>query len=489
MNTLKTRQVSPWSVLSVTTMGTFLASIQSSALVLTLPDVMVGLKTDFSTILWVLLGYLLMSTALVPLIGRLSDLYGRKTFYLIGFLIFTLASLGAGFAQASWQGWDLVIWRLVQGLGAALLFANSTALVTDAFGKNKTGTALGINQIASAAGFVLGPLVGGLLTGFSWRWVFWFNVPLGLMGTLWALRTLPRNGGEREEGRFDLKGTLLFLVGLTSLLSGISLLAVPGFSLGAVAVTLSLGVAGLLLFVMSERRSAHPFLHLELFTDSRLSLPNLTAGLNGLARGAMLFLLTFYLQGTLGLDPLSAGLATAPFGLAMLVTGPWAGSLSDKGHPGLWSTGGLILASLGLLGLSFVGVHTPYWLLALEMVLMGAGSGFFNSPNVKLIMNRVSSHHRGMASATRILVVNTGQMLALAVIFPFVLARIPQDLMARIFLYGGGLTGHPAVAEGMLQGIRTAFFASFILTVLAALISGLTYHRSRKPRPEEVPLT
>lgn len=482
-----TKTVSPWAVVSVTTLGAFLANIQSSALVLALPDVLLGLHATFETILWVLLGYLLITTTLVPLIGRLSDRWGRKNLYTLGFAVFTVASLGAGFSAPQWHGWDLLAWRLVQGLGGALLIANSTALVTDAFGKGNTGAPLGVNQMASASGFILGPLVGGLLTGISWQWVFWINVPLGVVGTLWAMRTLAQDRGAKETAAFDVRGTLLFMTGLTLFLTAVSFLAVPGSDLRWAGLLGLVGLVLLVLFFRLERRSAHPFLHLELFTNPRLSLPNLSAGLNALARGAVLFLLTFYLQGPLGMNPFIAGLATAPFGIAMLITSPWAGQRADKGQAALLSTGGLLVAALGLLGMAFVDLHTPYWLLALEMILIGAGSGLFNSPNISLIMGRVDAHHRGTVSGTRILVTNGGQMLALAIVFPFVLSRLPVDLMAKIFLYGGGLTSVPAVAADLVQGIRVAFFFSFVLALAAAVVSILTY-RKHSSEPEEVTL-
>ena len=472
--------VSRWAILSVTTLGSLLASVQGSALVLSLPDVMVGLKADFLTLLWVLLGYLLTSTALVPLIGRLSDLYGRRRFYNAGFLIFTLASVAWGFTQPLFHGWDLVALRIVQGLGGALLFANSTALVTDAFGKEKVGMALGINQIALAAGFVLGPLVGGVLTSIDWRLVFWVNGPLGLAGVLWAWWTLPKDHGEKEGGHFDVKGTAFFLVGLVGLLLSLSLLALPGVSLVTVLVCLAVGAAGLAVFVVIEARAVHPFLHLELFTDPRLSLPNLAAALNSLARGAVLFLLTFYLQGPYGLSPFWAGLATAPFGLAFMAAGPLSGFLADRWKPALLSTGGLLVSALGLFGLGFVDQATPYGWLTLSMALMGAGSGLFNTPNIAQVMSRVDAHHRGVTSATRVLLVNGGQMVSLAVVFPFVLSRMPEDLVAKIFLYGGGMAGIPTVEASLLDGIRLAFLVSFGLTLVAAVVSVLGYRVKAK---------
>ena len=189
MKTLSTRKDNyEWTALSVTTVGALLASIQGSALTIALPDILTGLQAGFLTIMWVLLAYLLITTALVPVIGRLADMFGRKNLYNAGFAIFTLGSLLAGLSQPQFHAWDMVVSRVIQGVGGALLFTNSTAIVADAFDHGRIGLGLGVNQIAAAAGFLLGPVVGGLLTSMSWRWVYLANVPLGIFGTVWGMR-------------------------------------------------------------------------------------------------------------------------------------------------------------------------------------------------------------------------------------------------------------------------------------------------------------
>src|SRR5512137_2267970 len=175
-----------WTALSVTTVGALLASIQGSALLIALPDIMTQLHAGFMTIMWVILGFMLITTALVPVVGRLADMFGRKNLYNAGFAIFTLGSLLAGLSSPQYHGWDLVLSRVIQGVGGALLFTNSAAIVTDAFRKGRIGFGLGINQIAFAAGFLVGPVVGGLLTAVNWRWIFLVNVPLGILATIWG---------------------------------------------------------------------------------------------------------------------------------------------------------------------------------------------------------------------------------------------------------------------------------------------------------------
>ncbi len=470
-----------WVALSVTTIGSLLASIQGSALIIGLPDVLVNLKAEFLTIIWVLLAYLLVTTAVVPVIGRLADMFGRKNLYNAGFAIFTLGSLLAGLAQVRFHGWDLVGARIVQGIGGALLFANSAAIVTDAFRHGRIGLGLGVNQIAIAAGFVLGPVVGGLLTAINWRWIFFINVPLGVGGTIWGLmrlrepETLP--GGQH----FDLWGSITFTIGMGGLLMGLSLFAFPSGAPFLPYVLMGASILILAAFILIERRVREPMLDFGLFRHRLFALANLAAGLNGLARGAVLFLLTFFLQGPYGKDPLQAGILTAPFGLAFLAVGPFSGFLSDRhGSRGL-ATAGLLVSSVGLLGLATITSNTSYLLLAVFMILMGGGSGLFSSPNTNAIMSSVVAERRGIASATNIMLGNTGQMFSIAIAFPLVLSRIPQSVMYHVFLYGGGMSDSPGVLQVFQGGLHEAFIVSFAVTLVAAAASFLRPTRETAP--------
>jgi EmrB/QacA subfamily drug resistance transporter len=450
--------------LSVTTVGALLASIQGSSLVIALPDVLTGLGASFLTIMWVLLGYLLITTALVPVVGRLADMVGRKRLYVAGFAVFTLASLLSGLAQPQFHGWDLVAYRVLQGVGGALLITNSTAIVADAFRHGRVGLGLGVNQVAGAAGFLLGPVVGGLLTAISWRWVFLVNVPLGIFGTLWGIWRLREPVRLPAHQRFDWLGSLTFVVGLGSLLLALFVVA----------------VIGLIGFVVAEVRSPQPMLDLRLFQDRLFGFASLAGALNGLARGAVLFVLIFFLQGPYGQDPLMAGLMMTPFGAAFLLVGPISGYLSDHYGSRVLATSGLVVSALGLLGLSTVVATTPYWVLAVYMMLMGGGSGLFSSPNINALMSTVPPRQRGVASGVNTMVGNTGQMLSIAIAFPLVLSRIPEDVMFRVFLYGGGMADVPDALRAFEQGLHQAFLVSFGITLVAALASAL--RPSHSPR-------
>src|SRR5579885_372009 len=216
-----------WVALSVTTVGALLASIQGSALLIALPNILTELQTSFLTIMWVLIGYLLITTVLTPVIGRLADIWGRKRLYNSGFLMFALGSLVSGLAQPQFHGGDLIVGRVIQGVGGALMITNSTAIVTDAFRKGQVGLGLGVNQIAGAAGFLVGPIVGGLLTELSWRWVFLFNVPLAVFGAIWGFWRLREPVRLARRQHIDFIGAITLTIGLTGTLLALSLLAFP----------------------------------------------------------------------------------------------------------------------------------------------------------------------------------------------------------------------------------------------------------------------
>lgn len=465
-----------WTALSVTTVGALLASIQGSALLIALPEILTHLQTDFITIMWVLLGYLLVTTALVPVVGRLADMFGRKNLYNAGFAVFTLGSLLCGLSQPQFHGWDLVLYRLVQGIGGALLFTNSAAIVTDAFRCGRVGLGLGVNQIAFAAGFMLGPVIGGILTAISWQWVFLVNVPLGIAGTIWGMLRLREPVSLAAKQSFDWMGSLTFTIGLGSLLLAVSLIAFPLISITYVYILFVCAVFGLSAFIIVERKVKQPMMDFTLFADKLFAYACAANALNGLARGAVLFVLIFFLQGPYGLDPLKAGILMAPFGAAFMLVGPVSGYLSDRYGSRSLATIGLLVSAVGLLGLSTILSTTPYWILSVYMALMGGGSGLFSSPNMNAIMSSVQPGQRGIASGTNVMLMNTGQMLSIAIAFPLVLSRIPLDEMFHVFLYGGGMSGTSLV--NFESGMHEAFIVSFAVTTVAAFVSALRPNHS-----------
>jgi EmrB/QacA subfamily drug resistance transporter len=462
-----------WTALSVTTVGALLASIQGSALLIALPNILTELHATFFTIMWVLIGYLLITTVLTPVIGRLADIWGRKRLYNSGFLMFALGSLVAGLAQPQFHGTDLIVGRIIQGVGGALLVTNSTAIVTDAFRKGRVGLGLGVNQIAGAAGFLIGPIIGGLLTEWSWRWVFLFNVPFAVFGALWGIWRLREPVRLQGHQHIDWVGSLTLTIGLTGTLLALSLFAFPILGELANYVILAVGVIGLVLFGLIEPRIKEPIVQLRLFRDRLFTLANLSGLLNGIARGAVLFLLIFFLQGPYGQDPLRAGLLLTPFGAAFMLIGPLSGRLSDRVGSRLLTPVGLGISSLGLLGLSTIGPSTPYWILAAFMALMGGGSGFFVSPNTNAIMSSVEPQTRGAAAGILAMLNNTGSMLSIAIVFPLALSAVPMAAMMQVFIYGGGMSQFPAALAIFLHGVHQAFLVSFALSVVAMIVAAL----------------
>jgi EmrB/QacA subfamily drug resistance transporter len=461
-----------WTVLSVTTIGVLMASIQSSALLIALPDVMINLHMDFLTIMWVLLSYMLITTAMLPILGHLSDMFGRKKLYVLGFGVFALGSFLCCLAQPQYHGADLIVYRIVQALGGALLMANATAMVTDAFHHSRLGRGLGINMVAGGAGIVVGPIVGGILTQFGWQWIFLINVPFALIGMAWGwIRLREPQLGSRDT-TLDWMGSSAFIIGLSAILLGVSLYAFPLVGMELVYSLLVVGVLGITAFIFLSLRSSHPMIDLRLFHNRDFAVGNITALVNGLGRGATLFLLIFFFQGPYGQDPLTAGLSLIPFGLAFIIAGPLAGQWSDRMGPRLLSILGLVITAISLLGFVFIDHSTPFWMLTILMLLSGVGGGLFSTPNSSAIMKSVSPQRRGMAGATRSMLVNVGSMFSLAIALPMVLSNISQEDMMRLFLYGGGIS--PQALTVFENGLHLSFLLFFGTAVVAIVVA--MYH-------------
>lgn len=458
-----------WVVLSVTTVGALLATIQESALLITLPDMLSALHMDFITMLWVLLTYLIIITVMIPIFGRLSDMFGRKRLYVLGSGLFTLGSLLCALSQPQFHGWDLVGYRIVQALGGALLLANGAAMIADAFDKKRLGFGLGVNQIAGASGLILGPVVGGILAPLGWQWVFLVNVPFGLFGTAWAIVRLKEPKGVQKSQAFDWAGSATFFVGLFALLLAISLLSFPLVGQDVVDVLFIVAMVGIIAFLVIEWKAKHPMMDFRLFRNREYAVGNFTNLLNGLCVGAATFLLVFFFQGPYGYDPLTAGLSLVPLGITMMVVAPLSGRMSDKFGPRNLTILGLAMAAAALLGLAFIDHSTPYWLIAALMLALGAGNGLYSSPNTSSIMNTVPPERRGTAAATRTMLRNTGAMLSLSLAFPLVLSGLSMQDTLNLFLYGGGISAPAQVV--FENGLHEAFLLFFVVALVAMFVA------------------
>src|SRR2546429_1307094 len=273
-----------WWALSCTSLGMLLAATNSGTLIIALPDLERSLHTSLLALVWVILSYLIASTVLVLTAGRLADLFGRKRAYVGGFLVFAFASLGAGFSAS---GTELILWRILQGIGGAFLFANAAAIVADAFPRRQLGLAMGTNTMVAAVGLVIGPVLGGALVSIHWQWVFWFNVPFGILGSLWAALILHDISAVDEERRLDLLGTLVFVLGLTGLVYGVSKGGINGWNHPLVIGSLVAAVVLLPLFVVIERLTPAPMLDLSVFKDRLFTAAAGAAFINGLSRFAL----------------------------------------------------------------------------------------------------------------------------------------------------------------------------------------------------------
>jgi EmrB/QacA subfamily drug resistance transporter len=456
-----------WWALSCTSLGMLLATINSGTLIIALPDLERSLHTSLLELVWVILVYMIASTVLVLSAGRLSDQFGRKQAYIAGFLVFAAASLGAGFATS---GTELILWRIAQGIGGAFLFANAAAIVTDAFPREQLGVAMGTNTMVAAVGLVIGPVLGGALVAISWHWVFWFNVPFGLVGSLWAWLVLHEITGRSEDTTFDAAGTVTFLFGLTGLVLGISKGGISGWGSPVVIAGLAAAVVFLPLFVLIERHHPSPMLDLTIFKNRLFSAAAAAAFLNGLARFALMFVFVFYYQGVQGDSPILAGLKLAPLALGMLIASPLAGLWADRRGSRTLASLGMLVTAAGLALMTTLGRDTSYWASGMYLFIVGVGSGMFNSPNTAAMMGTVAPHRRGIASGARILVQNTGAVLSIAFVIAVVTSSVPKTVLFRVF---SGLTHHLSTArlDPFIANMHTALWCLCAVSILGAIVS------------------
>jgi EmrB/QacA subfamily drug resistance transporter len=442
-----------WWALSCTSLGMLLAATNSGTLIIALPDLERSLHASLLALVWVILAYLIAATVLVLTAGRLSDLFGRKRAYVGGFIVFALASLGAGFSP---DATVLILWRILQGIGSAFLFANAAALVTDAFPKAELGLAMGANTMVAAIGLVLGPVLGGALVAISWHWVFWFNVPFALAGAAWGglvLRELAKPDSVRG---YDALGTVTFIVGLTGLVLGVSKGGLSGWDDSVVIAGLAAAVVLLPMWVLIERRSRAPMLDLKIFQNRLFAAASAAAFINGLARFALMFLFVFYYQGAQGNTPITAGVKLIPLALGMLIASPLAGIYADRHGSRALAAIGMLVSAAGLAAMTTLEVHSPYWQSALWLALVGVGSGMFNSPNTAAMMGVVPAKRRGVAAGARTLLQNTGAVLSIAFVLAIVTASIPKATLFAIF-------------SGVSKGLSPEKLAPFIANMHNAL--------------------
>ncbi len=471
-----------WRVLSNTTVATLMSAIDGNIVLISLPTIGRELPgTSASTLLWILLGYSLLTAVVLLNFGRLSDMFGRVRLYVLGFAVFTAGSLLCGFSQT---GLELVAFRLVQAVGAGFLFSNSAAIITDAFPPNERGRALGVNQVSIVVGAVSGLVLGGIITStIGWRWIFFVNVPIGLIATVRAHYDLHEIARPEEKPRIDWVGNLGCAGGRTRGLLGITRGARGELS-GTVAIAAVVsGVALLGLFLWTEAHEAAPMLDLGLFHNRAFSMSAFSMLLNALARGAFTFILVFYLQGPPRyLGPFTAGLFLIPVSASLAPFGPVSGWLSDRYGPRPFLIAGLVTSALGFLWLATIGPDDSFLSLAPPLVLVGAGMGLFASPNRAAMMTAVPPTRRGVASGIGTTFINTGTTISLGLTLLIMTSVLSRSAIQAIFLgTANAATPFPAAAA-FLDSIHLIFLVSAAL-LLVALVPWV-----RRPKAAPLPV-
>jgi MFS family permease len=454
-----------WIALSNTTLAMLLATIDASIVLIAMPDIFRGIHLDplqpgnSFYLLWMILGFLIVSSVLVVGLGRLGDLFGRVRMYNLGFVIFTIASLAlavdwmSGAAGADW----LIVFRIVQGIGAAFLLGNAPAILTDAFPPNQRGLALGISNVVGISGLFIGLVLGGVLAPVSWRLVFLVPVPFGVFGAVWSYLKL-REVGVRSPGAIDWLGNVCFAGGLVLVMIGITYGIRPhggnpmGWTSPFVVSVLAAGLALLAAFIAVERRVEHPMLRLPLFRIRAFSFGVLSSFLSAIARGGLMFMLIIWLQGVWlpqhGYDfastPLWAGIYMLPLSLGILVAGPVSGILSDRYGARPFATSGMLLSAAAFLLLALLPIDFSYPAFAAILLLMGIGMGAFASPNRAGVMNSLPPEHRGAGGGLNQTFQNSAQVLSIGIFFTILIVGLSASLPHSL---ASGLEAHGVPAE------------------------------------------
>jgi MFS family permease len=473
-----------WVALSNTTLGMLMATINASILLIALPDIFRGIRIDplapgnTSYLLWLILGFMVVMAVLLVSLGRLGDIYGRVRMFNLGFAVFTVFSILLsiswmhGGAGALW----LILMRVGQGVGGALIFANSSAILTDAFPHHQRGLALGVNSIAAIAGSFLGLVLGGVLAPISWRLIFLVSVPVGVVATVWGYHSL-RELGQRRPARIDWWGNATFAFGLVGLMVAVTYGIQPygGHTMGWTSpLVLSTGLGGIALlavFCLIEARVAEPMFHLELFRIRAFAAGNFAALLAAIGRGGLQFILIIWLQGIWlpehGYDfnqtPLWAGIYMLPLIAGFLIAGPASGWLSDRFGARPFATGGMLLAALSFGLLIVLPVSFSYVWFALVLLLNGIGMGLFAAPNSAGVMNSLPSTQRGAGAGMLATFTNSASVLSIGVFFSLMIVGLASGLPHTL---QSGLVSHgvpPAAASSVahLPPVAT-LFASFL---------------------------
>jgi len=445
--------------------GVLITAVDTTIVVLALPEIERGLHVALSSVIWIVIGYLLVITLLATQVGRLGDMFGRVRMYEMGFLVFILGSLACALA---WDESAIIGFRILQGIGGAFVSANSGAVIADLYPPQRRGRAYGYNAVGWSLGAVLGIVVGGLnVTYISWRWIFWINVPIGAAALILATRVLHEHG-ERARRHFDLLGMVTLGLGLFGVLWAMTTLATATFD-ASVAGYLIGGVVLIGVFVLVELRQDEPMLHLSLFKIPMLAPSLLAALFQGLANFAVLFLVIMYLQGPRGLSPIHASLLLVPGYVVGSGVGPFAGRMADRFGPVLPATVGLGIQVIALFFYAQLSPESGLWLVVVASVVNGVGASAFFPANNSAVMKASPSEVFGISSGMLRTFANIGMVFSFSVAILVASRSISKHLAFAIFVGTTSLHGH--LASAFTTGLHAAFYASMGFMALAAVLS------------------
>ncbi len=457
LETIKNSPNYRWFVLATVAVGTFMSTLDSSIVNVALPTISREFQSDLSTIQWVVSAYLLTITSLLPVFGRIADMFGRKKVFALGFIIFTLGSVLCGFAQ---NIWFLVGTRVLQAVGASMLMSNSAAIITAIFPPKERGRALGLTGTVVALGSLTGPALGGIIIGISsWRSIFFINIPIGIIGYIAVLLILPKDVPNEHKESFDVTGAFTFTFGMIGVLLGITNGEAWGWSSPPVLLSLVLGITSLVWFIITERRVQHPMIDLSLFRNRPFFIGNLAGGLSFVAMFSNVILLPFYLQGILHYEPSQVGLILMVFPLVMAFVAPLSGHASDKFGPMILTTSGLVITALGLFYFTTLTTTSSFIQILPGPILSGLGAGMFQSPNNSSVMSSVSPQKLSIAGGINSLVRNLGMVTGIA-------------LAVSLFDVWGGVTlPQPGQIEGFMSAYHSVMFVAMGIALVAAVVS------------------
>jgi EmrB/QacA subfamily drug resistance transporter len=464
--------------LAVVMIGVLITAVDTTIVVLALPEMERALHVALNSVIWVVIGYLLVITLLATQVGRLGDMFGRVRMYEAGFVVFIV---GSALCALAWDQTSIVAFRVLQGVGGALMTANSGAVIADIFPPERRGQAYGYNAVGWSMGAVLGIVIGGaIVTYFSWRWIFWINVPIGIFGVLLAVRVL-KDTGRRVKHRLDLAGMVTLGLGLFGILWAMTRLATSSFDATTTAFLVG-GVVMIAVFVVVERRRDEPMLDLSLLQIPTVTPTLLAALFQGLANFAVLFFVIMYLQGARGLSPLDASLLLVPGYVVGSTIGPTAGRISDRMGPVMPATAGLALQVVALFVYSRLTPSTGLWVVVLASVLNGIGASAFFPANSAALMLAVKPEVFGVASGMLRTFANVGMVFSFSMAILVASRSISRDLAFAIFVGTARLHGQLTVA--FTSGLHSAFYASMVVMAMAAVCSATRNARRRQvPQP------